>query len=78
MKIAAVSILLAVSLTFFPADVGHEVAPRTQKLKIAQMLGWHCQTRFGICPILDGYGNPVWLPVGSPCGCGLDPGFVIP
>lgn len=42
-----------------------------------QTFGSRCQTRFGICPMLDPAGQSILLPLGSPCGCGGDPGFVI-
>lgn len=46
-------------------------------LKLAQTpMGSLCQTQFGVCPLLDPNGQPIYLPVGSACFCGQDPGQV--
>jgi hypothetical protein len=39
-------------------------------------MGNLCQTQFGVCPLLDPNAQPIWLPVGSACFCGQDPGQV--
>ncbi len=44
--------------------------------QVAQALGAFCQTRTQVCPLPLTNGNPTFLPVGTPCNCNGDPGFV--
>lgn len=48
------------------------------KIELAQtvVVGNLCQTQFGVCPLLDPNLVAIWLPVGSVCFCGVDPGQV--
>jgi hypothetical protein len=69
--------LLAVLVTLNcqPPDTYRFSSASTFKLAQAAM-GSLCQTQFGVCPLLDPNGQPIWLPVGSACFCGQDPGQV--
>jgi hypothetical protein len=75
--------LLAIVLTVGAAGVTgvQQSRPRSAETLLAQeqqqqVYGGYCQTQFGICPLRDPQGNPITLPVGTPCFCGSDPGWV--
>lgn len=70
------------AVTFFTLPESGPVLPHSEAPKppaqYAQVWGAQCQTPFGICLMVDQFGNPVQAPVGSPCFCGPDAGTVIP
>jgi hypothetical protein len=51
--------------------------PPAEGQRHTQVYGGLCQTQYGVCPLIDANGASYSAPVGSPCYCGPDPGFVI-
>jgi hypothetical protein len=52
-----------------------ETAKKTN-MQVVQAVGSTCQTLVGFCPLLDATGKPTALPLGTPCSCFGDPGYV--
>lgn len=77
MKILAISVSLVVGLIlviFWKNE--NPIVFRKSETNLAEAMGSFCQTQFGVCPILDANGDPIYLPLGAKCSCEQDPGVV--
>jgi len=64
-------LLLSLLAILFLTAMHDATAPQRSEQKLAQALGFRCQTSFGVCPIPP-------APVGAPCFCGNVAGVVVP